>query len=165
MSAKLSKCRQYRYQLSRNADMFGHLVFAYFGINPSTADEQEDDSTVKKWMGFTQLNNGKQFIVGNVFAYRATNIGELATASDPIGPDNDKHISSIIQEADILVPCWGSRKKVPDKLHKHLDQLMERLKDSGKPIKVFGWTKSRDSLHPLMLAYKTPLVDVTPIKE
>ncbi len=165
MSAKLSKCRQYRYQLSRNADIFGHQVFAYFGINPSTADEREDDSTVKKWMGFTQLNNGKQFVVGNVFAYRATNIGELATVTDPIGPDNDKYISAIIKEADILVPCWGSRNKLPTKLHEHLDQLMERLKTSGKPIKVFGWTRSGDPLHPLMLAYKTPLIDAISMRE
>lgn len=99
MGAILSKCRQYRYSLSRNVDMFGSVTFAYFGINPSTADETTDDNTVKKWIGFTIRNDGASFIVGNAFAYRATNVNELRAVKDPIGPENDYHLKEIIAQA------------------------------------------------------------------
>ncbi|WHI48961.1 DUF1643 domain-containing protein [Microbulbifer sp. VAAF005] len=85
MGATLSECHKYRYILSRKVDDFGGNVFAYFGVNPSTADETIDDQTVKKWIGFTAKNSGSRFVVGNVFAYRATEVNELASTEDPVG--------------------------------------------------------------------------------
>jgi len=160
MTAILSKCRRYRYQLRREVDMFSDQVYAYFGINPSTADENVDDATVRRWIGFTERFNGRCFIVGNAFAYRATDVNKLASAIDPVGPDNNKNIMDIIDQADILVPCWGSKNKIPKKLHSRLDEVMCLLKESGKPVKSFGFTGSGDPKHPLMLSYKTKLIDV-----
>jgi hypothetical protein len=160
MGAILSDCRKYRYQLSRDVDIFGQLTFGYFGVNPSTANENVDDATVKKWIGFTKANDGSQFIVANVFAYRATNVNDLAKTEDPIGIDNDRYIDDVITEADILVPCWGSRDKLPKSLHHRLDTILERLKASGKPVKTFGLCASGDPKHPLMLAYDTKLIPI-----
>ena len=160
MSAVISSCGTYRYRLERDVSMDG-IVFAYFGVNGSTATATEDDHTVTKWIGFTKLNQGRRFIVGNAFAYRATDVGELARAVDPVGPDNDAHIDRIIQDADIIVPCWGSRAKLPPRLRSRLDALRDRLLASGKPVKIWGLSKSGDPLHPLMLAYATPLVNWT----
>lgn len=160
MSAILSECRKYRYTLSRDVDMLGSRVFAYFGVNPSTADETLDDQTVKKWIGFTAKNTGSRFVVGNVFAYRATDVNELASVSDPIGPRNDKHITTLIEQADVLVPCWGSREKLPKALRYRLDEVMATLVASGKPVLCFGHTASGDPKHPMMLSYETPLVPI-----
>ncbi len=44
MSAILSPCGRYRYRLEREVQADGR-VFAYFGINPSTADADLDDAT------------------------------------------------------------------------------------------------------------------------
>ena len=158
MSAILSDCRKYRYKLYRDVDMFGDKVIAFFGINPSTADESTDDPTVRKMRGFGERNNCKRFIIANVFAFRATDVNELATAIDPKGPDNQKHILDVIGEANILVPCWGSRDKIPKSLHKYLDEFLETLLASGKPVYCFGKTVSGDPKHPLMLGYDTELV-------
>jgi hypothetical protein len=136
----------------------GKIVIAYFGVNPSTADASIDDHTVKKWRGFSERNDAKRFIVGNVFAYRATNVKELSLVDDPIGPDNIAHIQSVIDEADVLVPCWGDRGKLKKHLHVHLDALMERLLTSNKPVMCFGKTKLNDPLHPLLVAYATSLM-------
>lgn len=48
MSAILSACGKYRYRLEREVGM-GGPVYAYFGVNPSTADGSIDDATVRRW--------------------------------------------------------------------------------------------------------------------
>ena len=157
MSAILSPCSMYRYRLTREVNQTGKIVIAYFGVNPSTADASNDDQTVKRWRGFAERNDAKRFIVGNVFAYRATDVKELSHVEDPIGPDNNAHIQSLIDEADVLVPCWGGRKKLRKHLHVHLDALMQRLLQSNKPVMCLGKTATNDPLHPLMVAYATKL--------
>jgi len=157
VTAILSDCRKYRYRLYRDVGLFGDKVIAYFGINPSTADESIDDATVRKWRGFTKRNEGKAFVVGNVFAYRATNVNELGRVPNPEGPENHAHVMAIIHEADVLVPCWGSRSKIPMELHSKIDDLLGVLLNSGKPVLCFGKTASGDPKHPLMLGYDTRL--------
>lgn len=157
MSAIISPCGLYRYRLDRKIAPAGP-VYAFFGINPSTADANVDDATVRKWIGFCKRWGASRFIVGNAFAYRATDVRELAKAEDPHGPDIGDHITAIIEEADILVPCWGNTTKVPPKLQEFFDVLIDALVSSEKPVKCFGLTKAGDPMHPLMLGYSTPLV-------
>lgn len=157
MSAVISSCGQYRYRLEREVGMVGP-VYAFFGINPSTADASLDDATVRKWIGFTKLWGGSRFIVGNVFAYRSKDVKLLAGIPDPFGPDIGDHVSDILAEADILVPCWGDTGKVPPKLQFAFDVLMDALNSSGKPVRHLGLTKGGDPRHPLMLGYSTPLL-------
>ncbi|MBA8904849.1 DUF1643 domain-containing protein [Aminobacter ciceronei] len=157
-SAVISDCTDYRYRLDREVQERG-LVFAFFGVNGSTAGPVEEDQTTKKWRGFTLRNGGCRYIAANPFGYRAKDVRRLAEVDDPVGPENARYLREIIAEADILVPCWGSRDKIPERLRHHLDDLRELLFASGKPIKVFGFTSSGDPKHPLMLGYDTPLVD------
>ena len=157
MSAIISPCGQYRYRLERTVGMTGP-VYAFFGINPSTADASQDDATVRKWIGFTKKWGGSRFIVGNVFAYRSTDVKALATVDDPFGDDIGDHTTDIISGADILVPCWGDTGKVPPKLQFAFDVLMDALVSSGKPVMHLGQTKGGDPKHPLMLSYETPLI-------
>ncbi len=159
--ADLSPCGIYRYRLERWVQDSG-LVIAYFGVNPSTADASLEDQTTRKWRGFTLRNGGRAYIAGNPFAFRATDVRALANAADPVGPLNADYIDGIVQDADILVPCWGSRNKLPRQLHGVLDDLAERLRSNGKPVKVFGLAASGDPLHPLTLGYHRPLVDWRP---
>lgn len=102
---------------------------------------------------WVRINGGSRFIVGNAFAYRATDVKQLATVDDPHGPD--------IEDADILVPCWGSINKVPSHLQDSFDVLMDMLLSAGKPVKHLGLTKGGSPKHPLMLPYSTPLKYVT----
>lgn len=159
MSAILSPCGLYRYRLERTVGMTGP-VYAFFGINPSTADANLDDATVRKWIGFTKAWGGSRFIVGNVFAYRATDVRKLADVTQwlHIERDNWAHLEAIVEAADVLVPCWGDRGKVPRELHNSIDRLRDWLRSIGKPVKHLGLTKGGDPKHPLMLGYDTPLV-------
>jgi len=157
VSAVISACQQYRYRLEREIQAEGQ-VFAFFGINPSTADADLDDATVKKWRGFSQRNGVRRFIVGNVFAYRSTDPKGLALVDDPFGPDWQRHLVEIIQEADVLVPCWGTLGKMPRDLKGAPAQLLAHLIASGKPVLHFGRTRCGQPMHPLMLGYSTPLL-------
>lgn len=151
----------YRYSLVRAFPLSDGPTYAFFGINPSTADDQTDDATVRKWKGFVARWRGSEFIVGNIFAARSTDVKGLAKMDDPVGPRNDSFIKEICAQADIIVPCWGSRQKIPNHLHERVDKVAQSMLQyaCGKPVKCFGKTTSGDPKHPLMLGYDTVLED------
>lgn len=159
--AILSSDGRYRYRLDRPLEGDGPVV-AWFGVNPSIADANLEDQTTRKWRGFSRIVGARKYIAANPFAFRATDIADLARAHDRgidvVGPQNAAHLEGIIVDADLLIPCWGSRTKVPKALRYHLDELAAQLFDSGKPLKVLGLTASGDPKHPLTLGYDTPIV-------
>lgn len=154
--AVISDCSKFRWRLDRAVGS-GSVCAAVFGINPSTADHTIDDATVRKWKGFALRLGWSRFIVGNVFSYRATDVSELARHTDLFGSDHHIHIESMLKEADILVPCWGDRGKVPKSVRYAIDDMLTRILNSGKPVFCWGKTSSGDPKHPLMLGYDTPL--------
>jgi hypothetical protein len=160
MSAIISPCGHFRFRLERDVAMDGP-TFAYFGINPSTADANLDDATVRKWIGFTKVNGGRRFIVGNVSAYRATDVKALGKALIPLARhlENLGHLSRIVDDADVLVPCWGNRSKAPSHMDNYFNAVLAMLLSSGKPVRHFGLTASGDPKHSLMLGYNTPLIE------
>jgi hypothetical protein len=58
-----SPCGTWRWRLDREVAEAG-LVFAFFGVNGSTAGPVEEDHTTMKWRGFTVRNGGRKFIAG-----------------------------------------------------------------------------------------------------
>lgn len=161
MSAVISECGKYRYML-RRAWGDGRTV-AFIGVNPSTADASLDDATVRKWRGFAQRWGYDGFVVGNLFAYRSTDVRALAAQGEKaVGPNNDSHLVPILTGADLIVPCWGSRSKLPKVLHYRIEQVRGLLRAARAPVRVLGLTSSNDPMHPLMLGYETALVDWTP---
>lgn len=155
--AVLSTCGAYRWRLDRHVGA-GHKSVAVFGVNPSTADASINDATVRKWLGFGQRLGWMRLIVGNIFSYRATDVRALASVDDLWGEEHDQHFDQIVSDADLIVPCWGSRDKLPRSLRPKVDETIERLRASGKPLRCWGLTASGDPLHPLMLGYDTQLV-------
>lgn len=156
-SAVFSPDRMFRYRLDRYIGA-GEIVAAVFGVNPSTAGEEKNDQTANKWRGFGERLGWRRYIAANPFALVSTDVRGLASAPDPFGPDNARHIAEIVAEADILVPCWGRRSKLPNSLRPHLDVLRAVLLGSGKPVMCWGLTACGEPVHPMMLGYSTPLV-------
>lgn len=159
MGAIISPDGLYRYRLDRTVGMLGP-VYAFFGVNPSTADASMNDATVRKWIGFTKIWGGSRFIVGNVWPLRTVDVRRLATDTRwlDVGRENQRHILAITAEADILIPCWGDRNKVPRVMHNEIDDLLSLLLGTGKPVMHLGLTRGGDPKHPLMLPYNTPLM-------
>jgi len=53
-SAVISKCGTYRYLLTRQVSSSPSIA-TFIMLNPSTADAEKDDHTIRKCIGFTKL--------------------------------------------------------------------------------------------------------------
>lgn len=99
----------YRYRLCRRWGDAPSVLFVM--MNPSTADARIDDPTIAKITRMVRLWGGYgSLMVGNVFAYRATDQGRLAEVDDPIGPDNDQHLLAMARDAALVVFAYGTPK-------------------------------------------------------
>lgn len=156
MSAVISPCGKYRYRLTRSVGMADRAV-AFIGVNPSTADAETDDATIRKMCGFARRWGYDRIEVVNLFAWRATDVRKLAKADNPVGPENDAHIRSTLASVAMAVPCWGSLNKLPDALRGRVERVREVLYETPIALCCLGLTKDRDPKHPLMLGYSTPL--------
>jgi hypothetical protein len=104
--ALLSPCRTYRYDLWRT--WIGGAGYAMFvGLNPSTADETEDDPTIRRCIVFAKDWGYAGLCMTNLFAYRATNPADMMCASDPVGPRNDEILHERAAGAGVVVAAWG----------------------------------------------------------
>lgn len=154
--AILSPDRVYRYHLWRAWDDC-RPVMAFIMMNPSTADETEDDATIKRCIGFARREGCGGISVRNVFALRATNPNALLVHPDPFGPENEEHLlaagrASIMTQ---LVVAWGNRQggKRLDHYYKKASVILV-----GQSPYCLGVTKNGEPRHPLYLANNTPLV-------
>jgi len=79
------------YQLRRKWDS-EKPTLAFIMLNPSTADEVEDDPTIRRCVGYAEDWGYGELIVGNLYAYRTSDPEELNKVENPIGP---KRMTSI----------------------------------------------------------------------
>ncbi|SSU67358.1 Uncharacterized protein conserved in bacteria [Acinetobacter baumannii] len=105
--AIISDCNKYRYSLWRIRDK-EKPIFTFVGLNPSTADHQQDDRTIRRCINFAKSWGGGGIYMANLFAYRATDPQEMMSQEDPIGPDNDAHLKQLAAESHKLIACWGN---------------------------------------------------------
>ncbi|MEN2747118.1 DUF1643 domain-containing protein [Sphingomonas sp. T9W2] len=156
MRAVISDCGLYRYRLERLCQ--GGGVTGVIMVNPSTADGSADDHTIRKLRGFGDRNEWGRLLVGNLFAYRATDVRELANAADPIGPLNDGHLNIIFGEADRVVFAWGPvTKQPPGVRHRWMHVARMATSLGHQPLWIGPVAKCGHPKHPLTLAYSLPL--------
>ena len=104
--AVISPDGKYRYSLTRQWS--DKPLVAWVMLNPSTADDNADDPTIRRCIAFS-INWGFGGLkVYNLFAYRSTNKNVLLTVKDPVGPDNDEFIKSACTFGLKLILGWGN---------------------------------------------------------
>lgn len=120
----------YRYRLSRIWAP-GRVALVVM-MNPSVADPRQDDPTVfkvtkmaRRWLDGTIGT----LLVGNVFAYRATDQAQLAMVADPVGPDNDRHLMAMARAASLVVFAYGTPKVL--RLRTRGPQVARVMVDAG----------------------------------
>jgi len=106
-NATFSSFRTYRYSLSRIWDKKKKYVL-FIGFNPSTADEEVDDPTIRRCVNYAKEWGYGGFMMVNLFAYRATLPSKLKKVKYPVGSENDKYIVTLSKKADITVAAWGN---------------------------------------------------------
>ncbi len=110
-TADLSDDGVYRYRLTRQWDHTKpSMVFAM--LNPSTADADADDATIRKCRKLAKREDCGGIVVVNLFAYRATKPKQLRNAADPVGPENQAWIEGVLDvcaaEDGLLICAWGA---------------------------------------------------------
>lgn len=149
-----SKDRLYRYTLWREWDneLFNNYsgYVQFIGLNPSTADETNNDPTIIRCIGFAKLWGCAAICMTNIFAWRDTLPENMRLASDPIGVENNKHLIEVSIGAKFIVAAWGNH---GDFLNRG-NEVKEIL--NGKLL-CLGKTANGSPRHPLYLNSKTEL--------
>lgn len=156
MSAIISPCGTYRYRLERPGP--GDGATAIIMVNPSTADATENDATIRKLMGFGARYEWGRLIVGNLFAFRSTDVRALASAADPVGPDNGYRLAEIFLDAQRCVFAWGPVGKLPKRLReqwREADRIARAM--HLEPMSIGEPARDEHPCHPLMLPYSRTL--------
>lgn len=161
MTATISPCGRYRYTLTREwaralySRVDGNALFIM--LNPSTADADVDDPTIRKCIGFAKRLGQGSIEVVNLFAFRATYPCDLDThTGDRIGPDNDQHIKDAIERAGLIVFAWGGTFERAAWRIERETNVMAMVYGRRQPF-CLGKTAYGSPRHPLMLPYTTGL--------
>jgi hypothetical protein len=146
MTATISPCGQYRYDLWRHWNLDLPLI-AWIMVNPSTATADTTDPTITRCVNFSTSWGFGRMVVGNLFALRSTDPAALKTHSAPIGPENDFYLDRIISDADLIVCAWGTH----GKFRNRGDAVLRRIRAAGRVPHCLSRTKGGQPQHPLYL--------------
>lgn len=150
--AYISDCGRYRYLLRRTWD-HGKPRALIVMLNPSTADAEIDDATIRSCIRLCKGLGYGSFEVVNLFALRATDPAALQKSDDPTGPDNDDVIEAAIGRCDLAICAWGAHPMAGNR-----DKSVRSLLRSRRPaVFCLGTTKSGAPKHPLYIKSGTPL--------
>jgi hypothetical protein len=172
--AVMSSCGKYRYLLWREwrgvapkenwrwlgaKDGAGHELgepkaCLFVMLNPSTADADQDDPTIRRCVSFAKRFGFDRLEVVNLFAYRATDPKEILAMTgpgDPIGYRNQELIEKCAAEAGLVICAWGAHGS-------HIDHDQTVLGWLGEGEKFcLGRTKDGHPKHPLYLPHDASL--------
>jgi hypothetical protein len=129
------------------------LSCVFVMLNPSTADGEQDDPTIRRCVGFAKRFGFDRLEVVNLFGFRATSPAELLNISpevDPCGHENQRAVMQALDKAGMIICAWGAHGG-------HLDQdetmlgWIERFNDRDAPVVSLGVTAKGFPRHPLYL--------------
>lgn len=144
-----SPCRQYRYTLEHVIDpALPVRRIMWIGLNPSTADEQQLDPTLRRIRRFSADWGYTSFVMTNLFAFRATDPRVMKASGFPVGHHNN---SALIQSADkceVVVAAWGTHGTFRDRDC----AVVELLQRYGHKLSCLDRTKGGHPKHPLYVA-------------
>jgi hypothetical protein len=138
-SAEFSECGKYRYCLRRiwNTD----LPFVMcIGLNPSTANSEDDDTTVRNLCELLSKSGYGGLFMMNLFALISSEPNDLRACPDPL-KDNDIWIHSMASRCDDVIFCWGAFKQAEYRAKKLVQKFPAAL--------CLGKTADGHPIHPL----------------
>jgi hypothetical protein len=144
--AEFSIDKKERYSLKREWDKSKNKIL-YIMLNPSFADDKDDDPTIRRLINFTKKFNSGGFLVGNIFTTITPNPKEL-DKSKGMSDKNFEELIKLINKVDQIVYAWGSSIEEP--------QLLKKLVLNPK---CFGKNLNGTPKHPLYLPSQTNLIN------
>jgi hypothetical protein len=155
MRAVISECGKFRYRLTRTWGYGSPLLFIM--LNPSTADSEVDDATIRRCVKFAQSHDFPGLEVVNLFAYRATDPRDLRNAGYPLGPENDEHIAAAVKDSAAVCLAWGANVAGLERPQ----IVLPMVRQMGVKLQCLRITRSGYPQHPLMLPSSCRLMPFT----
>lgn len=146
--AEFSRCRKYRYTLWRRWDFESELNQCMFiGLNPSTADETNNDPTVRRCIRFAKDWGFTGLLMMNAYGFRATDPKVMKAEPKPVGPGNDKAFARWGPKVGLIIAAWGT--------HCTEDREQNICNVLNRQVNCLGRTKAGRPKHPLYLRADT----------
>ena len=125
-------------------------------LNPSSANAEEDDPTIRKVVGFSKRWGFGKAVVVNLWSVRSTDpdylLGDHYRGSNT---ENDQFIRAAVHGTERIVCAWGSHKAVRDDPHR-----VATVRSFLPPALTVALrvSKTGQPYHPLYVSY-----DVEPV--
>lgn len=149
--AVFSPDKVYRYDLTRHWGT-GLACVTWVMLNPSTADHEQDDPTLRRITAFSKAWGYDGLAVCNLFALRATDPVAMRRHPAPIGPDNDRVLQARVAAAPVVVAAWGVHGTWRDRA----SEVLRLLGDAQ--LHCLGTTANGQPKHPLYVRADQQLV-------
>jgi hypothetical protein len=153
--AIISDCGLYRYSLTRTFN-YTDPCLQIVMLNPSTADADIDDPTIRRCVNFALREKFGGICVTNLFAFRATSPQDMKRAADPVGPDNHSALEIALRDAKAdgspVLCAWGTHGEFGGR-DKWFRQLAKTI---GTDLVHLGLTKDGHPKHPLYVKSDQP---------
>ena len=107
--AEISECGKYRWKLWRIWDDEKPKIL-WIMHNPSTADAENDDPTIRRIINFSKSWGFGGLYVGNIYPFRATNPNDLKPLSliEACPIDNIQHVSEMRKKCTMTILAYGN---------------------------------------------------------
>lgn len=130
------------------------------GLNPSTADENKLDPTLRRCARFAYDWGLGGLVMTNLFAFRATDPKDMKLAVDPVGSLNDERLARLalgspeltFGHRPFVLAAWGTH---GDYLGRN-DQVVKLLTTRGVDLHCLVKTKGGHPKHPLYVSSDDP---------
>lgn len=143
--AKFSECRKYRYALWRLWD-FNKPSIMFIGLNPSTANENDDDPTIRRVIRFAKDWGYGGIYMANLFAFVSAYPKDLLSCDDPVAA-NDMHLMRFSELCKDVLFGWGNFSEATDRAKIVAPWFPDAL--------CLGKNKNGTPKHPLYIAAST----------
>ncbi|SES75290.1 DUF1643 domain-containing protein [Oceanicella actignis] len=146
--AVFSPCGRYRPLLTREyPDGAGTAL--WIGMNPSTAEADVDDPTVRRESDYSRAWGFRRFVKTNVMDWRATRPADLlAEGVAPRSPVNLDVIREQAAQADLIMLAFGA---LHPRLRHYGRETVEALRADGRALFCLGLTRDGAPRHPLYM--------------
>ena len=159
--------RSYRFELGRTLSEVAenqHVrTCTFIGLNPSTADESQNDNTVERCQNWAINWGFQRFVMLNLFPAVSTDPKKLKELK-PLHRLGGKHnLETIISHAfdDRIVLCWGNHADNDPGTALAIILALQQIRKSHRleQLKCFSITNQRQPIHPLYLPNNSELIN------
>lgn len=150
--AVFDKDRRYRFVLWRFWNDAPRVLF--IGLNPSTANELQNDSTIRRCLGFAEKWGYGGMFFCNLYSYVSTD-PRLLSSEEALHAANIPAITMATRLAVQTIAAWGDGVELVE----NGKSVAENTAKIIEPALCFGLTQKGNPKHPLYLPSESTLVN------